>query len=278
MTTASGFASHSDGHGTIANGQSMHAQGTFNTPDETWPEWIENTSYEVGDKVTYDKHGYICTTANSDAKFTDSNWSAQCKNGDIAFVIGNGTDSTARSNALTVNWDGTQKIAGDLYTNYNFDTNTGNKVATEAYVTEAIAGAGGGDDYALKTDTVLNTTLSMGRKAETVVGEKSVALGKDVTASGKLSFATGNMTTASGAQSHAEGGGTTASAPQSHAEGGGSQATGYSAHAEGQATTASGQSSHAEGSSTQATAGDAHAEGGSSQATGYAAHAEGQGT
>ena len=157
-TTASGFASHSEGYGTIANGQSMHAQGTFNTPDETWPEWIENTSYEVGDKVTYDKQGYICTTANSDAKFTDSNWSAQYKNGDIAFVIGNGTGpDNATSNALTVNWDGTQKIAGDLYTNYNFDTNTGNKVATEAYVTEAIAGAGGGgsDEYALKTDTVL---------------------------------------------------------------------------------------------------------------------------
>lgn len=54
-------------------------------------------------------------------------------------------------------------------------------------------------DYAMKTDTVLNTTLSMGRKANTTVGARSTALGSDVEASGDLSFATGSMTTASGA-------------------------------------------------------------------------------
>lgn len=53
-------------------------------------------------------------------------------------------------------------------------------------------------DYALKTDTVLNTTLSMGRKANTTVGEKSVALGDSVTASGRVSHAEGGGTTASG--------------------------------------------------------------------------------
>jgi hypothetical protein len=174
LSQATGGYSHAEGYGTIANGTSMHAQGKFNKPDDaTYPDWVASKSYAVGDKVSYQGDGYTCKTANSDATFTYSKWTQESGNGgEIAFVIGNGTNSSARSNAMTVNWDGTQKIAGDLYTNYNFDTNTGNKVATEAYVTEAIAGAGGGgsDEYALKTDTVLNTTLSMGRKANTTVG------------------------------------------------------------------------------------------------------------
>lgn len=116
-------------------------------------------------------------------------------------------------------------------------------------------------DYALKTDTVLNTTLSMGRKANTTVGQKSTALGKNVTASGQASHAEGEDTAASGNQSHAEGAGSQATGIGSHAEGNGTHAIGYCSHSEGGSTTANGAQSHAEGINTQANGAAAHAEG-----------------
>ena len=259
----------------------MHAQGQWNKPDDSmWPWWVSNKSYQVGDKVQFSGYNYTCVTANSDVTFDSSKWTneGEASTGEIAFVIGNGIN-TARSNALTVNWDGTQKIAGDLYTNYDFDTNTGNKVATEAYVTEAIAGAGGGgsDEYALKTDTVLNTTLSMGRRAGTTVGQHSVALGDDLVASGDNSHAEGSNTQAIGTYSHAEGTGTTASGSGSHAEGYNTSASGVGAHAEGSSTTASGPNAHAEGGRSRAIGPQSHAEGTGSQAVGNESHAEGGG-
>ena len=51
-------------------------------------------------------------------------------------------------------------------------------------------------DYALRTDTVLNTTLSRGRKANTTVGTGSFAFGYDVEASGGESQAFGSGTRA----------------------------------------------------------------------------------
>ena len=101
-------------------------------------------------------------------------------------------------------------------------------------------------DYAKKTDTVLETTLSRGRKAESVVG--------------KGSFAFGNNVEASGSYSHAEGT-AVASGSYSHAEGTLSVASGSTAHAEGNRTVASGTCSHAEGSKTIANAAYSHVEG-----------------
>ena len=130
---------------------------------------------------------------------------------------------------------------------------------------------------AAKTDTVLGSTLSMGRKANTTIGVHSVATGVDVEASGNNAHAEGSGTIASGMDAHAEGGGTVASGIQSHAEGAGSSATSNGAHAEGAGTTASGLYAHAEGAGTTASGFSAHAEG-SGTASGSQAHAEGAGS
>lgn len=140
-----------------------------------------------------------------------------------------------------------------------------------------------------KVDTVLDTTLSMGRAANSTVGAKSTALGNNVTASGNnsqafgassladgfASHAEGASTAATGYASHAEGAGTTASGDQSHAEGGGTTANGRYSHAEGAGTVASSNNSHAEGASTTASGDQSHAEGASTTASGYQSHAEG---
>lgn len=87
--------------------------------------------------------------------------------------------------------------------------------------------------YAEKADTILETTLSRGRKANTTVGTGSIAFGSNVEASGEYSFAVGNSTVASGSNSKAEGWGAIASGSNSHSEGNGTIANGSNTHAEG---------------------------------------------
>lgn len=70
-----------------------------------------------------------------------------------------------------------------------------------------------------KQDTVLDTTLSRGRRASTTVGEGSFAFGDGVVASGQWSFAEGAQTEATGPMSHAENRGTKAHGDSSHADG-----------------------------------------------------------
>lgn len=117
---------------------------------------------------------------------------------------------------------------------------------------------------AAKAGTVLDTTLSRGRRSGMAVGTGSFAFGFNVAASSDYSHAEGAITTASGWYSHAEGASSTASATAAHAEGTGSVASDSSAHAEGQNTTASKYSAHSEGRD--------------SEASGVASHAEGVGT
>ena len=83
-----------------------------------------------------------------------------------------------------------------------------------------------------KTDTVLETTLSRGRKSGTTVGTGSFAFGNNVEASGTYSHAQGDSSIASGDRSHAEGS-STATGYHSHAEGFNALASNYYSHAEG---------------------------------------------
>ena len=78
-----------------------------------------------------------------------------------------------------------------------------------------------------------DTEISWGRKADTTIGKRSVALGESVEASGKYSHVEGFGTTASGNCSHTEGNNTKASGGYSHAEGNSTKASGYAQHVQG---------------------------------------------
>lgn len=71
------------------------------------------------------------------------------------------------------------------------------------------------DSHFLTTDT----EISWGRKADTTIGKRSVALGANVEASGVNSHAEGLISIAKGNGSHAEGFGTVASAKYQHVQG-----------------------------------------------------------
>ena len=107
-----------------------------------------------------------------------------------------------------------------------------------------------------------DTEISWGRKTDTTIGKRSVALGANVEASG--------------VNSHAEGSNTKASGSCSHAEGSNTKASGSCSRAEGSNTTASISNSHAEGYFTKASGNHSHAEGYCTTASGYAQHVQGK--
>ena len=250
--TVSGKYAHAEGQGTIASAQSSHVGGEYNVEDsyDNWDAWAANTEYSVGDKVKMPVstssrsyyQGYICKEANNDAEFTPSKWITHVEKMNYAYIIGNGTGTSDRSNAYALGWDGNGYYAGDVYVGTNADSSGGTKLAT---VTSVSAKAD-------KTDTVLDTTLSRGRKEGTTVGDNSLAFGELVEASGARSVAFGIRTKASGSNAVAEGNYTTAGGLHSHAEGQSSKANGDRSHAEGNGTTAGGGGSHAEGNTTKA--------------------------
>lgn len=102
------------------------------------------------------------------------------------------------------------------------------------------------DTYALKSKYG-DTTINVGRKAGSAVGENSTAEGIDTIASDYGSHAEGRATISSGYASHTEGFYTKASGLSSHAEGYSTTASGDYSHAEGLGTIASNSAEHASG-------------------------------
>lgn len=158
---------------------------------------------------------------------------------------------------------------------------------------------GADNTYALKSKYG-DTTINVGRKAGTTVGEYSTAEGINTTASGGRSHAEGSATNALGSNSHSEGRFTTAFGDGSHSEGESiytigssipnylselstmtndeiisawnniafSLAKGLNSHSEGYNTLALGNESHAGGSSTIAKGRNSYSGGGNSLAEG----------
>lgn len=152
--------------------------------------------------------------------------------------------------------------------------------STEILLVRLMGGGSSGvsEEYALKA-IYGDTTVSMGRKANTRTGIESFAFGHEVEASGNYSHAEGERTKALNEHCHAEGYNTTANGYCCHAEGYNTTAFENYSHAEGYNVTANGPYSHAEGYSTkvEASGNYAHAEGKNTIAKGSSSHAEGEG-
>ena len=164
-----------------------------------------------------------------------------------AQIMANNAQTTANNAQTTA--DNAQTTANNAQTTANSKMNANNPVGTGSF--------------------------SMGRKANSVVGNYSHSEGGNTTASGNYSHSEGYNTTASSYGSHAEGYSTTASGKYSHTEGSDTTASGDYSHAEGYNTTASGNTSHAEGSDTTASGNASHTEGYNTAASGLYSHAEG---
>ena len=204
-TTASGKYSHAEGAWTIASGNESHAEGRY-------------------------------TKASSSYQHVQGKYNIEDTEGKYAFIIGNGTSDTERSNAFAIDWNGL------IYQNNSTD---------------------GVDITRLVGKNLTGNTY--------VIDEVEYPAG-----TGAEIFNDYENNKAVGRFSHAEGSGTIAINSCSHAEGYLTKASAFSPHAEGRETSALGDYSHAEGYFTKTTKSCAHAEGRSTIAASTYQHVQGK--
>ena len=114
-TKATGGYSHSEGSNTQANGTFSHSEGNGTRANGMWSHAEGNSTIAKGE------------SQHVQGKFNIENTS-------FAHIVGNGTSSSNRSNAHTVDWGGNAWFAGEI------TLGTDNvKVATEIYVDNALS-------------------------------------------------------------------------------------------------------------------------------------------
>ena len=118
MTTASGQSSHTEGQSTKSIGVYSHAEGFYVTAN--------SKSQHVQGEYN------ILDTENVSERST------------YAHIVGNGTGTSARSNAHTLDWSGNAWFAGDVYVGSTSGINKdegSKKLATIDDITAAIGNA-----------------------------------------------------------------------------------------------------------------------------------------
>lgn len=211
-TTASGDQSHAEGYSTTASGNCSHAEGNSTTASKYYShaegsETIASgsCSHTEGNKTTasgdyshaegnYTKATHKAQHVEGEYNIIDTSTMAADARGTYVHIVGNGTSNTARSNALTLTWDGDLWHSGKLA--------HGNNVTTEG----SYSYSGGSETSAL--------------------GNYSHAEGVKTVALGASSHTEGENTTTIGTASHAEGLGSIAQGNYSHAQNQGTLANG----------------------------------------------------
>lgn len=115
LTSAYGRGSHAQGYRTEAHGPYSCTLGTYNKHDDAAFELSTDTTIS-SDTIYFTKNGYgAYSQVNSPSGNPVSKGYyelASFNSIQKAFIIGSGTDSSTRSNALTVDWDGNIEAAG----------------------------------------------------------------------------------------------------------------------------------------------------------------------
>lgn len=142
-TGSTGTNSVATGDRTQANGNYSVAMGSLAQANAMAAvalgrEVRANSSYSValGEGTITKRQGSVAMGA----------WNVEDTSGELVHTVGNGTSSSARSNAHTVNANGTGWFQGDVYVGSTSGTNKdagSKKLATESYVDNAVANAGG---------------------------------------------------------------------------------------------------------------------------------------
>lgn len=116
-TTAYGFASHAEGEETSANGKNSHSEGHQSIASgdyshaEGWSTKASGADSHAQNSGTI-AQGFAQTVIGT---YNIAQGTSNSKvNTDHAFIIGNGESEGVRSNALTVDWNGTISYYGDV--------------------------------------------------------------------------------------------------------------------------------------------------------------------
>ena len=289
-TNAKGKGSHAEGNHSSASGNYSHAEGTYTNASGESSHSEGYISYAYGNYSHADGECIMVygKATHSFGRYNSSPYKTANDYGPYVEIVGNGVDSSNRSNARTLDWNGNEWLAGKL--TVGADPESKMDVATKGYVDTKLSSIKISADGTITSDENATPPITnvkdasaagsviMGTGTVSSTATNAVAEGKDTKANGEASHAEGNSTTASGNSSHAEGVNTKATYDASHAEGSNTKSTSGGSHAEGVYTDASGYGSHAECYFTNSSGYYSHAEGSSSKATGEASHAEGKDT
>ena len=109
VTTASGRSSHSEGGSTHATGYASHSEGAATTASGDYSHAQNHRTMATAECQTVIGR-YNDFTMSLDTDMVTTIYDA----GNYAFVIGNGTSYSTRSNALTVDWDGNVTATGNV--------------------------------------------------------------------------------------------------------------------------------------------------------------------
>lgn len=100
---ASGLCTHAEGHTTTASNGEAHAEGLL-TVASGFAAHAEGRKTESSGRYSHAQN--YGTIAASEAQTAMGKYNVEDTNDEYALIIGNGTDSANRSNALAVDWDG----------------------------------------------------------------------------------------------------------------------------------------------------------------------------
>lgn len=114
LTTASGSYSHAEGYSTTSSGYQSHAEG-YNTNATNWGAHAEGYSTTASGSGSHAQN--YGTIASSNNQTAIGRWNIQDDSNSFAFIIGNGSNANNRSNALTVDWNGTVNLQSNTLAN-----------------------------------------------------------------------------------------------------------------------------------------------------------------
>lgn len=261
-TTAAGIASTASGNAAVSNGWTSMSSGLITTSRGLAQHVFG--SYNI-----------------PDTKVTDNELSEDYSlKGEYLVIVGNGdalSDDGKQSNAHTLDWGGNAWFSGDVYTGSDSGTNMdagSEKLVTMSEVKDYVKGIALGDGSAVDTteieekiatindilETKMNMTnptgsgsVSIGRKEDSTIGNRSIVLGSDTIASGKDSIAIGRKGKATGSYAASIGYNNTVSGDNAVAIGVNSTASSGNAVAIGSGSSATGWNSVAIGAQNNAT-------------------------
>lgn len=129
---ASGAASHAEGYRTVASGQTSHAEG--NETEASSPNSHAEGNNTTASGNSSHAEGYSTTASGEYSHAEGRTTIAQGNNQHVqgkyniadttsAHIMGNGSGSSNRSNAHTLDWSGNAWFAGDVYTGSTSGTN-----------------------------------------------------------------------------------------------------------------------------------------------------------
>ena len=103
-TTASGVNSHAEGQNTLASYENSHAEGYSTTASG-------QTSHAEGEGTTAARR---CQHVFGSFNISDTSGSSAASKGAYIEIVGNGTASSAKSNARTLDWYGNETLKGSI--------------------------------------------------------------------------------------------------------------------------------------------------------------------